>query len=559
LLLTIATTPDATRRYVEKVAAAEGVPLDALYGMLKVLGVDTGSNDLEAELREGAEKLKAFMAERPGGAATDPELVRLAGLAQSAQEEGAIDLALGYRAQASARADELSATLDKTEAKLEEDRIELGDTYAEHARTAELNFDFATAATAWGKAYGQVAKWDAETALSYKLSEAAAYLASGLHTGDGDALKASVATYTDAEALTRHGTDLWATTHLALGRAMDALGYFRQDTRMLRKAADVTTDVSDYYNDAGAPSYQAVADTLAAGGTVRVHLAEVAQDPETLNDAASAFAQAVELTDRTKNPIEWARAKANLGLALQMLGPVSDDPVGIGTQAVAAQRAALAELVREDGPLEWAKTQAALGRSLANLAQAEANEATVDDLTAAIEAFKAALEVQTRDRVPRDWSTAQSSMGLALATRGVATGNVDDLNLAVSALTAAREELRREQVPHDWAMATRNIALVEKRIADMGDDPAAYDAALQAFEDAASVLERAAAPVDWATTEVALGDAAVQRGKRSGARSDFELALKAYAAALPTYKKMGPQQLKLINDRIAAAKQALRG
>ena len=46
LLLTIATTPADTRRLVEEVAAANAVPLDALYGMLGVLGVDTASGDV---------------------------------------------------------------------------------------------------------------------------------------------------------------------------------------------------------------------------------------------------------------------------------------------------------------------------------------------------------------------------------------------------------------------------------------------------------------------------------------------------------------------------------
>ncbi len=71
------------------------MPLDALYGMLKVLGIDASDpGQIEAQLKAGAERLKALMERRTGATLTDVELVRLAGLADEAQAEGAIDVAL---------------------------------------------------------------------------------------------------------------------------------------------------------------------------------------------------------------------------------------------------------------------------------------------------------------------------------------------------------------------------------------------------------------------------------------------------------------------------------
>ena len=103
------------------------------------------------------------MAERPDAAVTDPELKRLAALADEAEAQGTLDLALKFRAQASARADELSQSLDRTEADLKASRLELGETYNAHAQAADLNLDFETAAAMWGKAYEQAAKWDDAT------------------------------------------------------------------------------------------------------------------------------------------------------------------------------------------------------------------------------------------------------------------------------------------------------------------------------------------------------------------------------------------------------------
>src|SRR5204862_206015 len=102
----------------------------------------SAGGNIEQQLNEGARRLKELAEERPGGAKTDPELTRLAGLADKAQSEGAIEVALEFRAAASQRADELAANLDVQQAAIDQDRVEISSTYAEHAAAAEINFDF---------------------------------------------------------------------------------------------------------------------------------------------------------------------------------------------------------------------------------------------------------------------------------------------------------------------------------------------------------------------------------------------------------------------------------
>ncbi len=170
LLLSIASAPAETRATVEKIATTEGVPLDALYGMLKVLGVDTsaGAADLDQQLEEGAKRLKSFKEQELGTASSDPELKRLGDLAVRAEDEGAIDVALKFREQATARARALSTERDTLEAGLEADRIEIGKTFADHAQTAALNFDYRTEAVMFGEAFDEVKRWDDALALTYK-------------------------------------------------------------------------------------------------------------------------------------------------------------------------------------------------------------------------------------------------------------------------------------------------------------------------------------------------------------------------------------------------------
>ncbi|HWA18696.1 MAG TPA: caspase family protein, partial [Devosia sp.] len=140
LLLSIADTPPTTRGYVEALAGQEQVPLDALYGMLGVLGVKTDDGgDIESQLKTGAERLKELLSERAGSAKSDPELERLSTLAAEAEAEGAIALALKYRDEASARADQLLASRQDEAARLKQDMIDIAQTYADNAATAQLN------------------------------------------------------------------------------------------------------------------------------------------------------------------------------------------------------------------------------------------------------------------------------------------------------------------------------------------------------------------------------------------------------------------------------------
>ncbi len=189
LLLTISATPQHTRSLVEGLAERDELPLGLLYGMLKELQVDTsaGPAAIEEQLRTGAQNLKKFMAERITAARKDPDLIRLSGLADRAELEGAIALAREYRAKASTRADELDKTLDQRQGELRADRLELAATYADEAETAILAFDYGTAIRQFAAAFEQAERWDDNTAAHYRLRSGDALSTAGNSKG---ALKA---------------------------------------------------------------------------------------------------------------------------------------------------------------------------------------------------------------------------------------------------------------------------------------------------------------------------------------------------------------------------------
>ena len=546
LLLTIAGAPETTRRYVETVARSEGVPLDALYGMLKVLGVDTsgGAENIEKQLRDGASKLKSFLDARPGGAKTDVELVRLAGLADKAQEEGAIDLALKFRQAASGRADELDANVDETEANLRSDRLQIGSTYADHARTAVLNFDFGVAARMWGKAFEQVARWDDDLALDYKWKEASATADVGQYGGDNGALTQALALYAEAAAMAEPGSDRWASIRNDYGTALEILGERQGDDVMLREAAATFEEVLDIRSFERNP--RDWAGTQSNLGVVLMNLGMRERGIDSLVASRDAFAAALDGFDRRSVPLDWGRGQSNLGNVVQILGDRTGD-VGLYREAADAHLLALEELRREIVPLDWARAQNNLGNAYGRIGEGEQG---IETLELAVAAFRAALEERDRSKVPLDWAVSMDSLGSALAGIGQRQEGTASLEDAVRAFEAALEERTRERSPLDWAYTTRNLAIAAKKLGERTSGTKWFDRAIAAYRDALAEFTIDRVPLDYAQTQGTLGIALLARAERSGDRQDLLDARDAYAAALEVYAQVSADMADYLQGRI---------
>ena len=73
---------------------------------------------------------------------------------------------------------------------------------------------------------------------------------------------------------------------------------------------------------------------------------------------------------RQRVPLDWAMAQNNLGNALSELGQRESD-TGRLEEASTAYREALQEWTRESAPLDWATVQNNLGTSLASIGERE--------------------------------------------------------------------------------------------------------------------------------------------------------------------------------------------
>ena len=92
-------------------------------------------------------------------------------------------------------------------------------------------------------------------------------------------------------------------------------------------------------------------------------------------------------------PLDWAMTQNNLGAALAALGNRESGTERL-EQAVTAYSEALKERTRERVPLDWAATQNNLGAALAALGNRESG---TERLEQAVTAYTEALKERTRD------------------------------------------------------------------------------------------------------------------------------------------------------------------
>jgi uncharacterized caspase-like protein len=511
LLLTIAGTPAVTRTYVEALAGEEAVPLDALYGMLNVLGIDAEASDtLEDQLRTGAARLKELIASRSPSVKSDPELERLSKLAEAAESEGAIALALKYRDAASAHADTLLASKQSEADRLRQDMLDIAGTYAANATTAVINFDHLHAADLFGKAYDAVRDWDETAALEYKISQGDALSDRGYYNTDNDALTAALAAYDEAGALAPRDSSPaeWAKIEDRIAQAMQVLG-------------------------------------------------ERLADPATLRASIDHYEAALVIRTEATAPIEWAKSQNNLGNALYSLGARTGD-IALLEQSVPAFEATLKVFTPEADPIRWPTVANNLAASQTKIAEVTffatsdaemaammagdpdptnipvvkaARETANIVLDKAITSTRAALATGLRETNPLGWAMLQHTLATALVQRGEMNHMPEAFHEAVDAYRAVLEVHTKDQTPAQWVRTTNNLAIALKNLSDETDDVVPLREAIPLYQSVIANTPRDQSPLDWADYQENLGNA-------FGALADYEQnaaplaeALKAYALA----------------------------
>lgn len=578
LLLTISDLPDPKRAQVELASLQDGVPLDALYGVLKALGTEKipeDPNDLQKVLDSQAERLKKMMAERAALRTDDPEISRLVASADKAIGQGAMVTARKFLDDAVGRIEENSGAVDEAEDLLRQKRIADAAIYAKRADAAALVFDYKSAANDYAKAYSLVEKWDEKLRWNYKNQEAEALNAHGYATGDLDALQHSIEAYRTILNFIPNGEQNrdWAITRNNMAVVLQTIGERETETAHLEEAAVIFRDsLVVFEREKDDRNWAAAQNNLA---NVLLKIGERESDPKRLNEAVAATRATLEKRPRDKLPLDWAGSQNNLGLALYALS--EREPAGEHlTQAEAAYRLALEEYTREKAPVEWAMVENNLGNTLVTLGIQLNDKAKINE---AADAFRAALEVRTRETFPVSWATSRLNLGNALS--GIARFDMGTATLeeAAAAYDDALTVFTRKRFPMDWASAQNNLGSIYQTLGQRTRDAAKLEQSAAAFQAARQVYVRRKFPQDWAMSYYNLGNTLQLLGGVTDKPEHYSEAVDAYGNALREYKRetnprqwamaqaglgstlhwlsMGNGDAKTLQDSIAARRAAL--
>ncbi|MEX0343940.1 MAG: caspase family protein [Rhizobiaceae bacterium] len=490
LLLRIASVPKYNRNYVESLAERDGLPLDALYGMLAELQVDTsaGPAKIGQQLRAGAANLKRILEKTTPSAEKDPELVRLTGLAVRAESEGLMRLARRFRAEASARADELVKALDESKEDSAGDRLELASVYAGEADTAVLMFDFDLAADGYLAAFEQAKKWDEAQAFRYKVGEAEALTSLGRFAGDRDLLEDAITAYGEAlEMVSRRKNPLdWA---------------------------EATNNLAG----------------------VHVELANLEESAESLQTALKLYQQALKRRPRKLEPVLWGKTQNNIAVTHLQIAYREEGTRSL-KRALKAFRQALEVFTSESEPAFHASVHTNMGDVFRNLGLRGTG---TSDFEKGVKSLKIALEYQSIDKDPYIWSITQTNLGNTYLFWGERERDREILALALEAYEQALSFQTRDRMPFEWANVQSNVGNTNKVLGVLTEDLSVLDSAVEAFE--ASLEERTfdKSPRSWAATKLELGKTHLEIGKLQVSRKTVETGKAIVVDVWETFRDAG--------------------
>ena len=554
LLLTIAELPDINRAQVEQVALRDGVPLDALYGILRALDETatppSDPSEMERMLEAQAERLRKMLSERDALRTDDPEIARLSEAADRAIAEGAIQTARVFMDRAVARVEETQQDVDELEDLLRQKRIADAGVYAKRADAMTLSFDLRAAAADYGRAFDLVDKWDEKLAWNYKNMQAEALRGHGEATGERAALDEALEAY---DAILRmlpseDRSEWWAITRNNMAAVLNEIGERSEGTdelfealAMFEESMAVFAQLGDDVNWSAAQNnigniYLALgmreADSARLEQAVEAHRAALAKrdrekapydwanshnnialatftlgerrgDAALFEEAEANYRAALEVLTREAHPVDWGVTMNNLGNVLNAIGLQRND-IAYHNEAVGVFEAALGVRTREAWPLMWAGTQVNLGNAFTHMAR---HDLSTDNLEKARAAYEAALTVYTRRDMPLDWASAQNNLGSALQTIGQRTTDIAKLEEANAAFIAARQVYRRKDFPLDWAMTQHNVGNTLHLMGALSGEASHYRNAVAAFRQALQEYTRERMPLQWATSMAGMGSA----------------------------------------------------
>ncbi len=164
-------------------------------------------------------------------------------------------------------------------------------------------------------------------------------------------------------------------------------------------------------------------------------------------------------------------ATNNLLASLILLADLAQQPNRLEDAIVLAEEFVSDDL-RHRSPGEWATIISHLAEAQCALGRIRADTCL---LAAAATNYRRSLEERTEDRWQVGWAATQNNLGTALRLRGEAEADQQLLEQAVDAYRAALRHLDPNKIPLEWARATKNLGSTYSRLGRFDDAVALFD------------------------------------------------------------------------------------
>jgi tetratricopeptide (TPR) repeat protein len=468
--------------------------------------IDVKPEANQAELTDAIERFeagyRALERQLAAISVTDNRVTSLKAGAEGALAEGDLDKARAAYREAAEAARDKAAEPVRTAAELK----------AAEAGAHLLALDWEAADAAWTEAAAMLAPFDQRAA-------------DGLGEDAGNRLRLHGEVYARAGALSAT-INRW--------RALAASAAVRGDDR---EAARLRNNLGNVLQTQGERT----------GGPDGLRL---------LDEAVTAYRDALTIHTRDAMPAQWAMTQNNLGNTLEIQGDRTGGQEGrrLLAEAVTAHRDALTIYTRTDSPTDWAMTQNNLGNALQTQGQQIEGPEGLRLLDEAVTAYHNALTVRTRVDMAAQWATTQNNLGNALQTQGQQTEGPEGLRLLAQAVTAYRDALTvhtRADMPALWATTQNNLGnvlMAEGERTAGAEGHRLLDQAVTAFRAALTVRTRGDMPAGWAITQENLGLALESMAEvdPDDARAHLLDAQSALVAALSVYT---PEHMPFYHDQ----------
>jgi uncharacterized caspase-like protein len=535
LLINIAALPSTERKTIEAVARDGGVTMDSVYGMLRALGGDAPKDPAELKklLAEQIARIKQLESERAAIASTDPEIARLAALADQAAAEGAVETALRLHEQAKARVEEISAAIDDAEENIKARRLEFADVYARSAQANYAAFKFQQAARDYEKAFNEVERWDDYLTWSYRGNQAESLYQSGWRNGVTDDLRTSADLAVEVIALSDKLPDRadWALSQRFLGNTLMTLGQRIDDQATIARAISAYEAALTVYDGENQNPFDRLSTKQDLVGSIKqvAQRYEPARAKQELRKAIALYDELLVEMPKSSNALEWAR--------------IAED-----------KAATLNDLARLEQNVSMLREAISL---LGEISEINDSGQFLDDAEAiCISAIAwSDLGVLTKDRSALDKSEAQFERCVSLSDRNKQpiryTDRIGDRALNLHHIFANTDDpvwleraipLMREV--HDmadpvarksaWLHATTSLAGAQLDLGRTRKDSVQIEQSLQLYESAWQAIDRSADPPKWADMLSRVANARRLLGEVDPARANNALVLEEFEQAMAT-------------------------